>query len=238
MSAVRLLDRVDPAPVLAAQHRREVNFRREQVDDTWNHDLQRSPLGDEAPGEPEPDGVWETACRLVAAYEMADPALIRAVYDGAAPLRGRDLLLEGRFLLLRFYMGVRITEVIDEERGAERVWGWAYETLEGHLERGRMSYEVVKHRDTGRVELVITAYSQGAPTLGPVTGLGWRLFGRRTQLRFYRTCGRRLARLVRERLGAPDPVAERRTVEGLVLAPSDAAPGARRRLSIRRHQPG
>jgi uncharacterized protein (UPF0548 family) len=238
MTRLRLLDRIDPAPVLAAQRRRRVNFDPRQVDDGWNHDLQRAALGDEPPGPPEPDGVWETACRLVAAYEMADPGLIRAVYDARAPLQGRDLLLEGRFLLLRFYMGVRITDVIDEQRGTERVWGWAYETLEGHLERGRMSYEVVKHQDSGRVELVITAYSKGAPTLGPVTALGWRLFGRRTQLRFYRTCGTRLARLAHERLGQRDPVPERRTVDGLVLAPSDADPGARRQVSIRRHQPG
>jgi hypothetical protein len=135
-------------------------------------------------------------------------------------------------------MGVRITDVIDERRDGSRAWGWAYETLEGHLERGRMSYEVVKDETSGVVELVINAYSEGAPTLGPVIGLGWKIFGRPTQLRFYRECGRRLARLVHDHLVQDDPVPERRTAHGLVLAPADAAPRPHHRLSVRRHQPG
>jgi uncharacterized protein (UPF0548 family) len=232
-----LLDRADAAAALAAQRALRVNFDPAEVDDGWHHDRSRSRLGREASGPPEPDGVWETACRLVAAYEMADPTIIRAVYDPRAGLDGRDMLLEGRFLRLRFYFGVRITEVIDEHGDGRRTWGWAYETLEGHLERGRMSYEVVKDQTSGEVELVINAYSQGAPTLGPVTRLGWMVFGRRVQLHFYRECGRRLRRMVARRVRCSDPVPERLVVDGLVLAPSDAGPG-HRRLTVRRHHPG
>jgi hypothetical protein len=53
------------------------------------------------------------------------------------------MLLEARFFGLRFYVGVRVTGVIDEERatgdGPAQVWGWCYQTLEGHLEQGRLS---------------------------------------------------------------------------------------------------
>jgi uncharacterized protein (UPF0548 family) len=238
VSGTTLLDRLDPGPQLAAQRALRVNFDPAEVDDSWHHDRSRTHVGHERPGPPEPDGVWETACRLVAAYEMADPTLIRAVYALAAPLQGRDMLLEGRFLRLRFYFGVRVTDVIDEHRAGRRTWGWTYETLEGHLERGRMSYEVVKYDATGDVELAISAFSERAPGVGLVTRLGWALFGRRSQLRFYRECGTRLTRMVRERAGRADPVPERRTADGLVLAPSDAARGRRQRLSIRRHHPG
>jgi uncharacterized protein (UPF0548 family) len=245
VTTTRLLDRLDPGPFLEAQRDRKVNFDPGEVDDSWHHDSARAVLGTEAPGPPEPDGVWQTACRLVEAYEFADKRIIRAVFGARAPLQDRDMLLEGRFAVLRFYFGVRVTEVIDEERATDgdrsaydRVWGGAYETLEGHLERGRMSYEVVKHQASGEVELVITAYSEGAPTLGPVTKLGWRLFGRRTQLRFYQACGSKLAALVREHLGQAEPVPQRRTLDGLVLAPSDARPSWLRGISIRRHQPG
>lgn len=237
MTRISLLDRLDPAPVLAEQRARKVNFDPAEVDETWHHDEQRASLGREAPGPPEPDGIWQTACRLVAAYEQADPTRIRAVYDPDVPLHGRDMLLEGRFLVLRFYMGVRVTDVIDEQRDGDRLWGWAYDTLEGHLERGRMSYEVVKHEETGEVELVIKAYSEGAPTLGPFTTLGWKVFGRPSQLHFYRACGERLARQVREHVGEHDPVPQCRVVEGLVLAPSDAAHRPHHRLAIRRHHP-
>jgi uncharacterized protein (UPF0548 family) len=236
VTAGRLLDRIDPAPFLRSLRGRSVNFRREEVDDSWHHDRHRVTLGREAVGDPEPDGLWQTACRLVTAYEMADPRRIRAVYDPSAPLRGRDMVLEGRFWRLRYYMGVRITDVIDERDGDEHCWGWAYETLEGHLERGRMSYEVLKDRRSGEVDLRIEAYSEGAPTLGPVTGLGWAIFGRRTQLDFYRECGRRLTRLAQARRGDPSPVPPRRTADGLVLAPSDARPT--RGPTIASHHPG
>lgn len=246
-----VLDRVDAVSVLSDLRDRSVNYDVVEVDPTtWHHDRLTSPLPSEAPGPPEPDGVWATACRLVEAYEFCDPALIRAVWAAEAPLLGRDMLLEGRFSVLRFYMGVRVTTVIDEERlsqGSEptdtadrdRVWGWAYETLTGHVERGRMSYEVVKHQRTGEIELVISAYSEGAPTLGPLTTLGWKLFGRHTQLRFYRACGVRLDQAVRAMVGQASLPLPRRMPGGLVRAPSDAErPRRRDAISIRRHQPG
>ena len=52
-------------------------------------------------------------------------------------------------------MGVRITSIVEEgeEPDADRrIWGWGYETLQGHLQRGRVVYRVAKHREMGRVE--------------------------------------------------------------------------------------
>jgi uncharacterized protein (UPF0548 family) len=71
------------------------------------------------------------------------------------------------------------------------VWGWSYATLEGHLEQGEMSWEVQKWLDTGEVEFRIRAYSRRAQIENPLTRLGFRLVGRREQLRFARnTCAR------------------------------------------------
>ncbi len=249
MNAPRLLDRIDAAEALAQLADKHINFADEEVNSVgWHHDDACGELPGEHPGPPEAAGTWSTACQLLAAYEFSDPARIRAVYRADSDLSGRDMLLEGRFLILRFYIGVRITEVIDEQRPCERVgrrcihgdraWGWAYETLEGHLERGRMSYQVIKHQDTGEVELAIRAFSQGTPSMGPFTRLGWTLFGRRTQLRFYRTCGERLNNAVQARHGMAHVVPTRQHHGGVVLAPSDARRRWFDRLSIRRHQPG
>jgi uncharacterized protein (UPF0548 family) len=200
----------------------------------WNIDTHRHPLPAEGPGEPEPGGPWERACRLVAGYEFSPPEIVRALYDPAVPLLGRDMLLEARFHGMHFYCGVRVTEVVDETReNGDRVWGWAYETLEGHLERGKVTYQVVKHHDTGRVEFVAESYSQGTPTLDRLTFLGWRIFGRRTQLRFYRRCGERL-RIFTE--GSPPGSPTR--VGGLVTAPSDATITRMDALAIHRVAPG
>lgn len=218
---------------------RPVNFTEDELGGpTWHHDEVRHDLGTERPGVPEAGGCWETACRLVRDYEFAAPEIIRAVYRPSAALLGRDMLLEGRFLGLRFLMGVRVTEVVDTERagGTERVWGWSYDTLQGHLERGRMTYEVIKHRDSGRIEFVLYGRSQPAG-LGPVLRLGWAAFGRRMQLRFYRRCGQQLARLVQDAAsGVPAP--EPRSEGDVVLAPAGVRPHPLEFLSATRDDPG
>ena len=191
---------------------------------SWNIDTHRYALPAERPGPPEREGSWEHACALVRHYEFSPPELVRALYDPAAPLLGRDMLLEARFHGMHFYCGVRVTEVVDETReNGDRVWGWAYETLAGHLERGKVTYEVVKHQGTGEVEFVASSHSQIAPTLDPITLLGWRMFGRRTQLRFYRRCGERLRGFVEAALrGYVPQFGPPIAVDHLVFAPSDA----------------
>jgi uncharacterized protein (UPF0548 family) len=207
---------------------------------SWNIDTHRTPLPTERPGSPEPEGCWEHACRLVRDYEFSPPEIVRALYDPAAPLLGRDMLLEARFHGLHFYCGVRVTEVVDETRDdADRTWGWAYQTLEGHLERGKVTYAVVKQQDTGRVQFVVSSHSQGAPTLDRITSLGWRLFGRRTQLRFYRRCGERLRHFVEAALRGEHPAPGPPAVVGhLVCAPSDAKMRRLDALAIHRVAPG
>lgn len=193
----------------------------------WHHDRVRHRLGDEEPGEPVPGGPFDVACRIVRDYEFAEPSIMRAYFHGGAPLVGRDMLLEGRFLVLRFPMGVRVDTEVDEvreraDRTRERSWGWSYRTLEHHLERGRLLYEVVKNLDSGRVEFVITGVSSRARIPNPIVALGFGVFGRWTQTRFYRAAGRRLARLVAEvAAGGTRPEPRRIGPGDIVVAPTD-----------------
>jgi uncharacterized protein (UPF0548 family) len=188
--------------------------------DEYCHSLPREP-----PGEPVPDGSFETAKRLLCDYEFADPTRIRAYYWADAPLQDRDMLLEIRYLLLRVRVGVRISEVWDEvrhgARGTARVWGWVYQTLQGHLERGQMRYEIWKWFDTGEVEYRIHAVSEVARIRNPILYLGFRLVGRREQVQFARRCARRMERLVALSLarGKEAEPAPRRT-DRVVASPS------------------
>ena len=204
----------------------------------WHVDHLRAFIAREPAGVPVPGGVWEIACKLVRAYEFSDPAIVRAAYRPETELLGRDMLLEGRFLALRFYMGVRVTEVVDEIREGERMWGWGYQTLEGHLEQGKLVYEVVKNLHTGDVELRIRAYSRRAPIVNPIVRLGFMVFGRRIQLRFYAAVGRRLRKTVEAILnGAPAPTPAL-TNEGLVVAPSGVRYHPFEWLTVHSHHPG
>ena len=165
----------------------------------WHVDSGETVIGREQPGAPEHGGPWETACRLVGQYEFADARILRGVYRQGSELLGRNMLLEARFFGLRFYFGVRVTGITDEERdcgdGPERVWGWCYQTLEGHIEQGRLSYEVIKNLATGQVMFRVAGYSRRAPIANPVIRWGFMVFGRWTQQRFYRNVQARLAAL-------------------------------------------
>ena len=193
---------------------REVNFEpvgweRAVCDPAWRVDRHHTRLPTEAPGAPQAGGPFEVARALLQRYEVADPALVRAVYDAAAPFEGRDMLLVGRFFGLRFPMGVRIGGVIDGPDDMDGApvhrFAWYYRTLDGHLERGQMDYEVVKYLDDGRVEFRTAAYSQRGVIGNPVVRIGFALFGRRTQMRFYARAAQRMRELTAARVADGTP---------------------------------
>jgi uncharacterized protein (UPF0548 family) len=152
-------------------------------------------------------GSFERARAAMRRYEVADPAMVRAFYDEPEPQPGRTMLLELRVLGLRFAVGVRVGDVYDEERDVDgrpaRVAGWNYRTVEGHLEIGQLAWEVWQWQDSGAVEFHIHAYSRPAPIESRLVRVGFRLIGRRQQLRFYRRACARMAALTAARGGSP-----------------------------------
>ncbi len=194
---------------LAELSDRGVNFDHEARDVAapeggWRLDDMVEPLPHEPPGPPVEGGSWQVARELMLNYQVADPAVVRASYRADAELAGRDMLLQIRFLGLRFHVGVRIGEVYegpDDLDGRQaHVFGWYYQTLEGHFEQGQMHYEVWKWLDTGDVEFRLHAFSRVAEHGPALLRLGFRLLGRQQQLRFYRTACRRMRRLTEAQL--------------------------------------
>ena len=243
-----LLARVDEATALNELRGRTINYdpARAPVDGRpsghWHIDCDDTMIGREPPGEPVAGGPWETARLLVRQYEFAEPRILRAAYRGDDELLGRHMLLEGRFFGLRFYLGVRISGVTDETRdgssGPEQVWGWSYQTLQGHLEQGRLSYEVIKNLASGQVTFRICGYSRRAPIPSPLIRLGFVLFGRWTQRRFYRAVQARLSRLITaSQHGEPLPEPQTRP-DGIVIAPSGIVAHPLERLAWGTLHPG
>jgi uncharacterized protein (UPF0548 family) len=243
-----LLASVDEITALNSLRGREINYdpagapQDGRPDGHWHVDSGDTVVGREPAGAPVPGGVWETACLLVRQYEFAEPRILRAVYRASDDLLGRDMLLEGRFFGLRFYLGVRVTAVIDETRdcesGAERVWGWSYQTLQGHLEQGRLNYEVIKNLASGQVAFRVAGYSRRASIPNPVIRWGFILFGRWTQQRFYQAVQVRLRRLMAaSQRGEPLPGPKMRQ-GGVVIAPSGTTPHPLERLARGSLHPG
>ncbi|MCR3750437.1 protein of unknown function (DUF1990) [Lentzea californiensis] len=187
---------------LRSLRERDLNYDpREVRAPEWTFDVHRHDLGREVPGPPCDGGVWQRARPLVESYEFTPPEIVRGFYEAASELLGRDMVLQARLPAVRFLMGVRVTQVRDEVSEQHSLWGWSYQTLQGHLERGRVDYELIKHHDTGAVEFVARSHSQLHPRAPWWMRWGWRLVGRRTQLRFYRRAGQRLRLLLNDDAG-------------------------------------
>jgi uncharacterized protein (UPF0548 family) len=211
------------------------------IEGHWHVDAGETFIGREPPGSPVPDGVFARACHLVSCYEFSDPRIVQAVYRADDELLGRDMLLEGRFYGMRFYFGVRVSAVHDERRDsgsrAEQLWGWSYQTLRGHLEQGELAYQVIKNLDSGEVRFRVVGYSRMAPIGNPVVRMGFLLFGRRIQRRFYRRIQQRMRTLTDPMQGRPLP-ARTMLPGGLVLAPSVARMSLLERLAAAVPHPG
>lgn len=182
----------------------------------WRIDDYETDLPAEPPGPPVPDGSFVRACAVVRDYRFPPPDLVTGIFAPDGPLDGRRMLIRARFLGFTFWFGVEVGGVVDEERpvtdptgatagttdpaACERVWGYHYRTLEGHFEKGEITFTVHKHLGTGRVVFRVHAYSQPDRIRNPFYRLGFKLFGRMLQRRFAHESLARMQELVREPL--------------------------------------
>lgn len=211
-----LIDRLlgqpsDPRRTLADLRERPLNFdpsRHEEYTPAngWRRDDVRRALPTEPPGPAVPGRSWETARRIARNYDFAEPSIVEGFYDGNEPLENRTMLLVLRFRGLRIHVGVRVGRVYDETRDLDgrrgTVFGWNYRTLQGHVEKGQMDWQVWKFPDTGEVLFRISSFSRPAGSRNPLLWIGFRLFGRREQLRFLHLTAERMAQLTAERTGS------------------------------------
>jgi uncharacterized protein (UPF0548 family) len=178
----------------------------------WNLDNYRIELPSEAIGAPVKDGSFEQAKRVLLNYEFPDPTLVQGIFFPDGPLDKRVMIIEARWLIFTFMFGVRIGQVIDEERtddelGVAQVWGYSYRTLEGHFETGEITFEIWKFLDSGKVEFRMHAYSKTGLIRNPFYRLGFAIFGRGLQRRFGYTALDRMQKIVIERLAGATPEA-------------------------------
>ena len=195
------------------------NFDPDQLTDYtaatgWRIDDYETQLPAEAPGPPAACGSWAAAREVLRRYSFPPPGLISGIFLPDQPLSQRVMVLRAQFLGFSFWFGVRIGAVTDETRplpdgGQEQVWGYNYRTLEGHFERGQIEFIVHKNLTTGRVWCHIHAVSQTGRIRNPFYWLGFKLFGRRLQVRFSQQSLQRLrqqvAQMLREGWQAPPP---------------------------------
>ena len=81
---------------------------------------------------PADDACFDRACVALTNYQFSDPGIVVAHFDPAQPLKDRRILLEIKVLGLRYLCPAAVSKVRDEPG----VYGFRYDTLDGHIERG------------------------------------------------------------------------------------------------------
>jgi len=123
----------------------------------WTVDGVDDRIGSELPGPPLADGLFARARRALISYDFSDPRIVVGHFDPRAPFVGRDMLLEIKVLGFRFLSGVRVHSVRDEADERRTTFGFRYDTLEGHIERGFEWFLLTKEHRGGEIRLRIEA---------------------------------------------------------------------------------
>ena len=172
----------------------------------WTVDGADQPLGHEPPGSPVADGIFERAKQAIINYDFSDPRIVVGHFDPVTPLPDRDILLEIKTLGLRFLGGVRVHTVRDEADDTRTSFGFRYDTLEGHFERGFEWFLLSKSHASGEVRFRIQAHWRMGDFPTWWSRLGFLVLGGASRALWRRRAVARLRRLAHQ--PAEGPVAE------------------------------
>lgn len=150
--------------------------------------------------EPEGSVFFERAAIAVANYRFSSPHIVTAHFDPSGELLGRTILLEIRVLGLRYLCPARVARV-REEAG---VFGFRYDTLEGHIERG-MEWFLLTKAENGDIRFRIEARWRAGEFPNWWSRAGFAMLAGYYQRRWHRLAHRRLARLAHFGSPAPPP---------------------------------
>jgi uncharacterized protein (UPF0548 family) len=129
-----------------------VNFDAIEEDMTgergWHHYHSEALIANEAAG----DERFTRARVALANYTFSDPGIVRAHFDPAAPLLGRLMLLEIQVLGLHYLCPAVVNRVREEPD----VFGFRYDTLDGHIERG-VEWFLLTRNERGEIRFRVEA---------------------------------------------------------------------------------
>lgn len=164
-----------------------------RADDVWRYYRSQSQVGLEQPGPPAPAGPFRRMVPAIAAYRFSDPKIVKGHYDPNAPLLGRRMLLELKPLFLRYLCGAIVGAIREHADDERTIWGYRYETLEGHVETGAEWFLLEKSHRTGVITFGIEAHWKPGQFPNWWSYLGFKLLAPRYQRRWHRNAQRRLA---------------------------------------------
>lgn len=143
----------------------------------WKVDGAETEIGQEPAGPPVRDSLFERARQGLINYDFSDPSIVEGHFDPEAPFVGRNMLLEIKVFGLRFLNGVRVHSIREIADTDQTIFGFRYDTLEGHIEQGYEWFLLTKDHRTGRVRFKIEAHWRLGQFPNWWSRLGFRLIG-------------------------------------------------------------
>ena len=175
------------------------------VKDGWSAHRSSAIVAREAPGPALEGGAFRRLCHAVADYEFSDPSIVTAHFDADVPLEKRRLLLELKVLGLRYLCAAVVMKVRDESNDKSTWFGFRYDTLQGHIERGEEWFLLTKTHATGDIRFEISARWRAGDFPNWWSRVGFAGLGHHYQKQWHMRAHRRLAFLA----GTPDNTIER-----------------------------
>jgi uncharacterized protein (UPF0548 family) len=142
------------------------------------------------------DERFARAKTALATYQFSDPSIVVAHFDPVPPLLLRRVLLEIKVWGVRYLCPALVTRVRDEAN----VFGFRYDTLDGHIERG-VEWFLLTKADNGDITFRIEARWMRGEFPNWWSHLGFILLADYYQRRWHRHAHERLSLLAR--FGSP-----------------------------------
>ena len=140
--------------------------------------------------EPEGHEHFRRACVALTNYQFSDPGIVVAHFDPDTEMLGRRLLLEIKIFGLRYLCPALVQRVRDEAN----VYGFRYDTLEGHIERG-LEWFLLTKNERGEIRFRIEARWQKGQFPNWWSRLGFMLLSGYFQRIWHRRAHQRLSML-------------------------------------------
>lgn len=180
-------------------------FRMMTPDRGWNRYHSEAVIAQEPPGPPAPEGAFERARDAIANYQFSDPRIVEGYFDPDTPLRKRRMLLQMKVMGLRYLAGVAVCAIRSASSADETVFGYRYDSLEGHIETGAEWFLLTKNHRNGEVWFHIQAIWRPGDFPNWWSRLGFHLLARRYQRAWHRLAYLRLREILGSRGLRPVP---------------------------------
>lgn len=169
----------------------------------WSTYSSEAVIAQSRPGPPRAGGAFDRGREAISSYEFSDTRIVRAHFDNGRALPGRPMLLEIKaFRVLHYLSGVVVGEVRSEAKDDETAFGFRYDTLEGHIERGSEWFMLRKKHDSGEIRFRICASWLPGDFPNWWSRIGFAFVGRYYQRKWHLRAHEIMSGLVKPRLDA------------------------------------